>query len=214
MAAIKIVVKTTVKAMSKRHILYHFNTSIKNFCRFLFSRSETWKKKMANQRTLLNIQIVTSGSGLVKDADFQGMSVYFVLSNPMSLVPKTDKISQHHWTARSQSLTIQSTFKDISYIEGAITTRIMAAYVYMPRTQFSVRYWKTSRVMIMTLSGPSWGLPACPVSLSLDCCSHLSPRPALQHHNTALHIQSLLDHIEAKLPIRWQFQQIWLQSIS
>ena len=51
---------------------------------------------MANQRTLLNIQIVTSGSGLVKDADFQGMSVYIVLSNPMSLVPKTDKISQHH----------------------------------------------------------------------------------------------------------------------
>ncbi|KAK2549592.1 hypothetical protein P5673_029983 [Acropora cervicornis] len=36
---------------------------------------------MANQRTLLNIQIVTSGSGLVKAADFQGMSVYFVLSN-------------------------------------------------------------------------------------------------------------------------------------
>lgn len=48
---------------------------------------------MADQRTLLNIQIVTSGSGLVKAADFQGMSVYFVLSNPMSLAPKTDKIS-------------------------------------------------------------------------------------------------------------------------
>lgn len=48
---------------------------------------------MANQRTLLNIQIVTSGSGLVKAADFQGMSVHFVLSNPMSLAPKTDESS-------------------------------------------------------------------------------------------------------------------------
>ena len=43
---------------------------------------------MADQRILLNIQIVTSSSGLVKDTDFRGMSVYFVLSSPMSLATR------------------------------------------------------------------------------------------------------------------------------
>ena len=46
---------------------------------------------MANQRNLLNIQIVTSGSGPMKDGDSRATSVYFVpsllLSNPMLLVP-------------------------------------------------------------------------------------------------------------------------------